>query len=540
MDTDKIIKSVTELMAQYPDSALMLLDSIKQTDDLTTKQHNGYDLLRIQAKGKLHKNISSDTIIFKVKKSYIRNNDMKNAALATFYCGKILQEKGKYKEAANEYLEAEKYAQNIGDNNLLGLINISIGTISLLQLPENNAISYLSKAITYFKQSKDTKNEIEALNMIGSAYLKKSDNDSAFFYYNNAKELAFIAKDTLQLASSVQCIGVAYLQVNNLKEAKANLKESLVLFKDSPTGQAGAFLTLAKVFEKENLTDSARYYIDKSLSIQEQYKNNRLLCGTYLALSEIEEGNHNYQKALFYYKDYNKYLMSVYEDDENKEIVELQKKYQFGVVENEKNKLVLQRQKIILFSSFALLIISITALFFIIKSFRNKKAVLLAEKGIIEAERKICQLMEIAKSYNEKENTFRNVLLHHFNILKKSALLEQYTRSEKERDQRLIKIFNEIVYGQESLNWNILYKTMNELHNGFFDRLKTEYPQLDEQEFRICCLTYTKFSSAEIALVMELKTNTIQMKRSSIRKKMGIEPLGSISDFLNMQLDNLK
>jgi tetratricopeptide (TPR) repeat protein len=538
-------------MKQYPDSALILLDSIIRTDNLTMKQHYDYTLLLIQTKDKLHKNISSDTIIFDVKDFYIKDNDIENIALATFYCGRVLQEKGKYKEAVNEYLEADKYANNINDYNLLGLINTAIGSISLLQLPNNDAISYLSKATIYFKRSKNVKNEIDALNMIGSAYLKKSANDSAFSYYNKAKILAQDTNDTLQLASSYQCIGVAYLQTKKLEEAKISFKKSLVLFHNNPIGQAATFLNLATVFEKEKSMDSARYFMEKSVSIQKQYANNRLLCGTYLTISEIEESSYNYQMALAYYKNYNKSLVSIYKEDENTKITELQKKYRFEVVENENNRLILQRQQIVLFSSFALLVISLIAIFAMIKSFKNKKAVLLAEKAslesektiveaektIIEAERKIYQLMEIAKSFDKKENTFRNVLLQHFNILKKAALLEQYTRGENEQDQRLIKIFNEIVYGQESLNWDILYKTMNVLHKGFFDRLKNEYPQLDEQEFRICCLTYTKFSSAEIALIMELKTNTIQMKRSSIRKKMKIEPLGSISDFLDVQLN---
>ncbi len=74
---------------------------------------------------------------------------------------------------------------------------------------------------------------------------------------------------------------------------------------------------------------------------------------------------------------------------------------------------------------------------------------------------------------------------------------------------------------------------MNELHNGFFERLREKFPHLDEDEFRICCLTYAKFDSTEISIIMRLSVNTIQMKRSSIRKKLRIPPMGNIPNFLD-------
>ncbi len=152
----------------------------------------------------------------------------------------------------------------------------------------------------------------------------------------------------------------------------------------------------------------------------------------------------------------------------------------------------------------------------------------------LEAQSTIRELRQMAHSYNEKENTFRTTLLHHFNILRKAASLEIYISEESnKRDHHLLKVINEIVYGQETLNWELLYETMNQLHNGFFDRLHEHFPELDESEFRICCLSYTKFSSSEIALIMKLSINTVQMKRSSIRKKIGVESFGSLNLFFD-------
>lgn len=48
--------------------------------------------------------------------------------------------------------------------------------------------------------------------------------------------------------------------------------------------------------------------------------------------------------------------------------------------------------------------------------------------------------------------------------------------------------------------------------------MKELYPQLKEVEYRILCLTYSGFSTEEISIVLNLSINTINTKRSAIRK----------------------
>lgn len=127
-------------------------------------------------------------------------------------------------------------------------------------------------------------------------------------------------------------------------------------------------------------------------------------------------------------------------------------------------------------------------------------------------------------------------MLQHFDILSKAATLEKYKIGNSQQDSRLINKFNEIVYGQTSLNWDKLYDTMNEIHDRLFDRLKLKYPTLDDNEFRICCLTYAGFNCTETGIIVGFSTNTVQMKRASIRKKLGIETAGNIQEFLDAHL----
>lgn len=99
----------------------------------------------------------------------------------------------------------------------------------------------------------------------------------------------------------------------------------------------------------------------------------------------------------------------------------------------------------------------------------------------------------------------------------------------------LIKRFNEIAYGSGSIDWDILYGIINSVNNGIFDTVKAKYPNLDNVEFKILCLIYSKFSGTEIAAITQLSINTVRMRTTYIRKKLTIEKYGDIIDFINKE-----
>lgn len=532
-DTTKILSTAEQITEQYPDSALILLDSVANHYNLNTKQFNKYQLLYVQAKNKAYKDISSDTLLFQVKNYYVNNNDIENSALAAFYCGRILQEQGKEKAAMAEYLIAEEYIEKTNNNNLKGLVQSSIGSVFQKQFLEVKAIEHFLESARYFYLANNKRNEIISYNLIGNTYLMKSLNDSAFYYYRIGLKLAKESNDSLQLANITQCIGIAYRQIGNYGFANNYFRQATQYTTDNDY-KSKLYLNMAKIFCERNMSDSVKSCVDKSLSfIQQGGDSTSILTSVYKILSQMAEKQYDFKQSLYYHKKYTDKLVEIVDENKNKEILELQKKYKYRHFQNENKQMKVERQKIYLLFTTLLLAACLIVMLFHRKSIRSEKIALERENEILDAKRKIYQLIEMSNSYEDKENSFRNMLLHHFDILKKVALLRQYISGEDEQVHRLAKKVNEIVYGQESLNWDMLLLTMNELHDGLFNRLKEKFPSLDEAEFRIYCLTYKKFCSSEIALIMNLSVNTVQMKRSSIRRKIGIEAMGNINEFLD-------
>ena len=529
--TERILKKAEAVVEQHPDSALALLDSVRNLRDLDKEQRFQYFLLQVQAKDKSYRDITSDTVIFDVKSYCLRAGDFNRTALASYYCGRVLQEQKKYEKAMQAYLDAEKYSKRNSNDNLKGLIQSSVGEVCYKQFLNDEAISRYKQANRYFQQAGNRKNEIITFNLIGNCFLMKSEHDSAFTYYRKGLTLADQFNIVHEQAGIRQCMGVAYRKIGDLGLAKLFFKEALTFPVDS-LERARLSCNLAYVFDEEDLEDSARYYLERALNTMPIGKNAGLSSNIYDLWSAIEEKGGNYQGALEYHKLYSEYLASILDENKNKTILEIQKKYDFQFMQNRNDQLLIDRQRVSLIALVLFLVLVVLFFIFYRRSMQNKRK-------LLEAEQKIFFLKELARSFDEKENSFRNILIRHFGILKKAALLEGYLREdERKKGQLLLKKFNEIVYGQEDLDWDLLYRTMNELSDGLLDRLKRVFPQLDESEFRICCLSYAELANTEIAIILKYSVNTIQTKRSSIRKKLGIKTFGNIRDFLEEKVKN--
>jgi DNA-binding CsgD family transcriptional regulator len=283
-------------------------------------------------------------------------------------------------------------------------------------------------------------------------------------------------------------------------------------------------MNIANVYNLENQIDSAKFYIEKSLAIQA--KEPALLISTYLLLSEMEEKEGRYKEALQYFKIYSDYVKKTVDDNKSKTLLELQEKYDFEIMENQKKQLVIEKQLMFLFAMFFILLISYFA-FFLHRKNVQKKA------RIVEIEQKIETLMEMNNNYSEKEQSTKNILIRHLNILKKVALIkEQINEEDRKKGKPLIEKFNRIVYEQETFNWDLFYQSLNEIRSGFYNRMREQYPQLEDSEFQICCLYCEHFSSDEIAAVMNFSVNTIHKKTSILRRKIGVFSHVNMVDFL--------
>lgn len=527
---EQILHEAENLVENHPDSTLVLLEKIREPEHLKKSQYYYYSLICIQAKDKSYRDITSDTLIFSIQKYYDNGNNLEKSALASFYCGRVLQEQKKYEEALQTYLGAEKYLIQSNDNNLKGLFKSSIGSIYYGQLVQDKAISYYKQAEKFFQLAENYRNEIIMSSLIGNCFLFQEKTDSAFIYYFNALALADKYEFRRQQVKLREGLGIAYREIEDWANAEKFIKEAWIFAEDS-IEKVRLSYNLACLFEQMDKKDSATHYIQKSLILMSDSVDNYLAANIYETWSSIEEKENNFQNALDKYKLYSDYIALIFDENRNRSVIEIESKYNYQLISNRNKQLIIERQRILLFSLILLLALIVFLFILYQRSILN-------ERKLKETEQKIHQMKKLAQNFNEKEKSYRNIFIRHFEILKKTALLEGYLKEdEKKKGKQLLLKFNEVVYGEKKLNWKLLYETLNKLTDNFFIQLRNELPPLDELEFRICCLLAVDFNNTEIAIILNYSINTIHAKRSSIRKKLGIKAFGNIRDFLNTNIN---
>lgn len=526
---EMIFSESESLLNTDPDSALLVLNSIVYPEKLSEKEYNRYILLKIQAEYKSYQDITSDSVILSVRDYYLEKKDNPNLALASYYCGCYYRECDDGENAMRYFLEADKYAGKGDDNNLRGLILSAIGVILLDQFDSEGAIRYFRESAALDRLTGNLNNAAVSYMQIGDCFQYLEQPDSALHYYMKCLHLVDEGNLCHEQSNIRQNLGILYARKGDLAKANQLLREALE-HAPNQDDQIKIYLSLLDLYVENHQIDSVNFYMNHLLQKKDSIKDIYVKANLFQALSEREEMLGNYPEALEYNEMYAENLLQIITINSDKRLLELQKKYDYEKIHLHNTRLRLERSYTFI-GLLVLVFCIVLSIIFLSREYRRRENVML------ELEDKVSQLNSLAKKYDEKEKTFVSYLLKHFKVLKKVSSLEIYiNKKQSHKDEFWIKKFNDIVYGQDTLNWDILYDVMNELHNGFFIKLKALYPQLKEVDFRILCLTYSGFSTEEIAIVLNLSINTINTKRSAIRKGLAIPSFANLRDFLDDKL----
>jgi tetratricopeptide (TPR) repeat protein len=518
---------VERLLEQHPDSALTLLHAITDPEMLRPGQFNRFLLLEIQAKDKSNRDIAADTLIFGVKDYYIKSKQARPAAMATYYCGRVLYEQGHMEEATRAYLEAERLAAKTTVTNLKGLIQGNLCIIYLEQELLDDAIARGKNAIALFHAAGNHKNEISAILRIANCFLYNEEADSTLYYCRKGVALADSYQIAEQQVATRIGTAVTLLERGNHALAKLFLQEALALSKKEDDARAKIFLNMAKVFHAEQQADSALYYIGQSRAVGDN--DPYFLASLWELKAQVEEETGQSTEALASYSKYMDYVFETFDDDRSAAVLDIQKKYDYERIKNEAGRRVIRTQYT------AILLLCLLVLALIGTSYLFHRAAR-SHKKALQAEDRVKSLLVLLGPDNGQ--TIRSRVRYQFGIMKETILFEDtLTPEERTKGEKLTRKFYKIVFGEELSAREKLFQTLDELQGGFYDWLHEQYPFLSEDELHLCCLSYEKMRDADIAYILDTSETMVQRRRSDIRRKVNIPPRGDLHAFFSKQFD---
>lgn len=80
--------------------------------------------------------------------------------------------------------------------------------------------------------------------------------------------------------------------------------------------------------------------------------------------------------------------------------------------------------------------------------------------------------------------------------------------------------------------WSMFEQNFDLIHEHFFRNLRRQFPNLTSGDLRLCVLIRMNLSTKDIARFQGLTVRGIETARYRLRKKLGLGPDASITDFL--------
>ncbi len=529
-----LLREAQSLVEDRPDSALKLIDSIFYPEkSLKKKEYMEYVVTRVQARRKTQIPVKDDTLIFKAIEYFSHNNkEARNASLATFYGGSVYREQKNYEKAMHLYKEAVSYALTNKDLDLQGLIHYNIGdlfseeglyTNALHEYEEAERLYGSSKQVVYHKRA-------QCFSAIGRMHLLLGNVDDALSAFYCGFKLAESANDIVLQSLLTQNLSIAYSEIKQYKQAENYLFKSFVL-NQNVEELPRYYLNFAKLYQFTKQADSVVVYVNYLKQEIELSNNLYLKASAYDFLAEWEKQQGRYDEAFLYQNQRMEVLTNIMENRNKQSVYAIQQKYDFEKYQNRYNQKFVLYQRWIINLLIILIIGGVLISLFVSRHKRIRQL----------AMQKIATLKEMNRdleiSNNQKRQDLRKQLLWRFDVAKK--VLEMNKSSISQKEKIMLQQLNRTLYGDTNSEerWDILFHTFNDTLPGFADKIRETYPDLTESEFRICLLTYSGFRVKEIALILEQSHNTIQTRRTQLRKKIGLERGVNLADFLDKTIN---
>lgn len=120
-------------------------------------------------------------------------------------------------------------------------------------------------------------------------------------------------------------------------------------------------------------------------------------------------------------------------------------------------------------------------------------------------------------------------------MLQQLGIIKMVAETPTEQNREMLRKISSIESDTEGelVNWDNVFELINTLYSGFYGKLHTAYGEtLTPKEEQIIVLMVAGFSTKEISVITAQTTSTIYVRKSSIRKKLGVPEKEDIVVFL--------
>lgn len=423
----------------------------------------------------------------------------------------------------------------------------------------DSANFYYKKALHLIKKHNISGLITHCLNNIGSNYLEQGNLTTARYFYNRAISNFHLNK---KFTGDSTLYAVVFDNLAKIHELKGEYKQALEKQKEAVRMilitnlvlpdlklKAEFLLHLARTELRFGLFLDAKKHLDgiqlKDADTELQLEYYDALCSYYEKTGKAEQLIKALRKkaeiAHLALKDQSIHSMLNdfvrFQNDQITLELEAQKKAK-------QRDEAINRKELLLSIGFSAILLIILVVFFVVnrKVQQSKNRATYIERKLNEEKLKYKE-SEAERLTLELELKNKNLLTFAINITKKfeftgeiALRLQQLRRKNVIEKTDLTELINYVKSFQAVDNkWMMFQNNVNEINSQFLQRLHEKYPELTQNEKELCLLIKLQLSSKEIATMKNITSESVNVLRSRLRKKMNLD----VRDDLHTVLENI-
>lgn len=529
------LSKAEQIMETKPDSALKIIESIKNPENLSEREYATYCLLLTQAQDKNYVTHTSDSLIKIAVNYFEKHYDTNHTIFAYYYMGRVYADLQDALQAQEYYLKALSIKENHTDHRMIARIYNNLGMIYLYQNIYDMALPVHKEALQNLMQVEvdDSINISFVLRNIARIFTKTNQADSAIYYY----EQAIRYSTPKNMSSILNDLGNIYLNKQEYKEADDFLNKAI----NSATYQIAfypIYLSKGELMVKTNQLDSAKYYLMLSLQSPNIYTK----AGSFFNLAKAEKASHNFKEYTSYMEQYLPLQDSILKLSHFENIRVTQSMYNYQLIAKDKAKFEKESKDrmITIYQLLTFVIAILTGSYFVYQKEMDKRKRLRdineiryrqSQQFIQDNERQIAkyaaeiidnkkQLSEVEKRFCETKKLMlemenRRVHMHkgEARILEEGLCVsEVYLKAHRENAQF------------SKSEWLELQALIDATYANFTKRLQTALPKISVEELHICHLVKIGVSVKIMASIINISASGVSQCRRRLYKKLTGKP----------------
>lgn len=215
--------------------------------------------------------------------------------------GLFYLEKGKTKEAENEFTEALNLCKNHAAKT--AEINSNLGTLYLSVGDKEKAIQYFFKALELYEKNNDLKGIGETNSNISSLYYLMGKIDDAIAFQIKSINVRERADDKNGLAITNSNLGQLYILKTDYEQAFKYIKQAITYAErlNNPKLMASAYSGMSAYYSRTKNFPEALVWQSKAIKFFEEIDDKTMLSRLYVSAGNLSNVNKDSLKAFNYY-----------------------------------------------------------------------------------------------------------------------------------------------------------------------------------------------------------------------------------------------